>query len=180
MQTSLRVLRTLSLSIWVGSIVFFAFGVAPVAFHVLPTTHQAGLVVGNSLRVLHGLALGCGIICLAAIGWEAFGTAVPKMRRSNFASMLLVMAMLALTAFSQFSILPNMESDRVVVGGDIDRLPLAAPTRADFDRRHHLSERVEGAVLLCGLLALTLTAAQRVERAAAPLVQVALSKEQIT
>ena len=47
MQTFLRALRLLVMVAWVGGLAFFAFVVAPVAFHVLPGAHEAGLVVEN-------------------------------------------------------------------------------------------------------------------------------------
>jgi hypothetical protein len=59
--------------------------------------------------------------------------------------------MLAVTAYSQFRILPAMERDRVLAGGEVEIAPLEDVGRADFERLHVLSERLEGLVLFCGL-----------------------------
>jgi hypothetical protein len=59
--------------------------------------------------------------------------------------------MLAVTAYSQFRILPAMERDRAVAGGEVEKASLENEGRVDFERLHTLSERLEGLVLLCGL-----------------------------
>ena len=64
MQTVLRALRFFAMVAWVGGLIFFAFVVAPVAFHSLPSTHEAGIVVGGALRVLHWIGLIGGALFL--------------------------------------------------------------------------------------------------------------------
>ena len=150
MQTVLRALRLYAMVAWVGGLVFFAFVVAPVAFHSLASTHEAGLVVGGTLRVLHLIGLiGGGVFCAStSLLW--FRAEVPA--RVSFAIQLaLVVVMLAVTAYSQFQILPAMERDRMVAGGEIETASLENAGRVDFERLHGLSERLEGLVLLCGL-----------------------------
>ena len=154
MATLLYLLRILSLALWVGSIAFFAVGVAPVAFHVLPT-HEAGLVVGGSLHVLHAIALWCGGVYLAAALLPLAKNDSPAYAEWHRATLGLLM--LCLTAFSSFSILPRMERDRALAGGAIENAAPSAPARQDFDRLHHMSEQVEGSVLVLGLLTLVLT-----------------------
>jgi uncharacterized membrane protein len=146
----LRALRMLAMVAWVGGIAFFAFVVAPVAFERLANAHEAGLVVGGTLRILHWIGLiGGGVFCLStAILW--LRAEVPA--RAGFAvEMALTIMMLAITAYSQFSILPAMEVDRVQAGGQIEVAAMTNPARQDFERLHSLSERLEGFVLLCGL-----------------------------
>ncbi len=65
--------------------------------------------------------------------------------------MTLTLVMLVVTAYSQFRILPAMEVDRALAGGDVEAASLDESGRMDFDRLHVLSERLEGLVLLCGL-----------------------------
>ena len=60
----LRFLMLLSLVVWIGGLVFFAFVLAPTAFQVLPNTHLAGNVVGRALGKLHWLAIFSGIVFL--------------------------------------------------------------------------------------------------------------------
>jgi hypothetical protein len=70
---------------------------------------------------------------------------------------LLVCVMLGLTFFSQFWIIPRMDTLRASVG-DFATVTLDNPARMQFDALHVWSTRVESAVLLLGLLAIYLTA----------------------
>jgi hypothetical protein len=72
--------------------------------------------------------------------------------RSGFVvELALMLVMLATTAYSQFYILPAMERDRVAAGGEIETAAAATPGRADFERLHGLSEKLEGLIFFCGL-----------------------------
>src|SRR5580693_8505779 len=62
----LRFLMVLSLVVWIGGLIFFAFVLAPTAFQVLPNTHLAGNVVGRALGKLHWIAIIAGIVFLIA------------------------------------------------------------------------------------------------------------------
>lgn len=146
----LRYLMLLSLVVWVGGLIFFAFVLAPTAFQVLPNTHLAGNVVGRALGKLHCLAIISGIVFLiSSLIYSRMneGTAhIFAMRH------VLICVMLALTLFSQFWIIPRMDSLRASVG-DFAAVPLTNPARVQFDALHVWSTRVEGAVLLLGLVA---------------------------
>jgi uncharacterized membrane protein len=157
----LRFLMLLSLVVWIGGLIFFAFVLAPTAFQVLPNTHLAGNVVGRSLGKLHGLAIISGIVFLiTSLLYSRFteGTAHVFAFRH-----LLIMVMLTLTLLSQFWIIPRMDSLRASVG-DFAAVPLDNPARVQFDALHVWSTRVEGAVLVLGLVAVYLTAAVLVKR----------------
>ncbi len=67
-QTFMRALRLFAMVVWVGGLCFFAFVVAPVAFGSLPSAHDAGLVVGGTLRVLHWIGLVGGMRFLPGDG----------------------------------------------------------------------------------------------------------------
>lgn len=150
MQTFLRALRLYAMVAWVGGLAFFAFVVAPVAFGSLPSAHQAGLVVGGTLRVLHWIGLIGGLVFCLATGWLWLSAEVPA--RVGFArEMVLTALMLVVTAYSQFRVLPAMEVDRALAGGEVETAAPEDPGRADFERLHRLSERLEGFVLICGL-----------------------------
>ncbi len=60
----LRFLMLISLVVWIGGLIFFAFVLAPTAFTVLPSTHLAGNVVGRALGKLHWIAIFSGIVFL--------------------------------------------------------------------------------------------------------------------
>lgn len=146
----------LSLIVWIGGLIFFAFVLAPTAFQVLPNTHLAGNVVGRALGKLHWIALAAGALFLVSSMWYsrlANGTAhVFAMRH------VLICLMLGLTLLSQFWIIPRMDALRASVG-DFNSVPLDNPSRVQFDALHVWSTRVEGSVLLLGVVVAYLTAA---------------------
>ena len=151
----LRFLMLLSLVVWIGGLIFFAFVLAPTAFQVLPNTHLAGNLVGRSLNKLHWIAIVSGIIFLISsllYSYLAQGTAHMFAMRH-----ILVCLMLALTLVSQFWIIPRMDTLRAQVG-DFASVPLTDPVRVQFDALHVWSTRLEGAVLLLGLAVVYLTA----------------------
>jgi uncharacterized membrane protein len=150
MATLLRILRLLSIVVWVGGITFFAFVVAPVAFGTLPSAHEAGTVVGDTLRVLHVMGLISGT--LFALCTAMLFKQTPHANRGRYESQILLTAvMLAATAYLQFNVLPSMDRDRAAASGDIDAAPKTSLPRLHFERLHLRSERVEGGILLCGL-----------------------------
>ncbi len=150
MQTLVRALRSYAMVAWVGGLAFFAFVVAPVAFGSLPSGHEAGLVVGGTLRVLHWIGLIGGGVFWVGTGWLWLQAEGPA--RVGFVRQLaLVAVMIVVTAYSQFRILPAMEVDRALAGGVVETASPDNPGRVDFERLHRLSEKLEGFVLLCGL-----------------------------
>ena len=68
--------------------------------------------------------------------------------------------MIALTLYLQQSVLPHMETDRLTLGGDVQQGPRSSPAREHFDRLHALSTRLEGTILLEGLVLLCLAPIQ--------------------
>ena len=152
-MTFLRFLALLSLIVWLGGLIFFAFVLAPTVFSVLPTKHLAGSVVNRSLGMLHWMGIIAAIVFLASSMLLArlSGTRIFGARQT------LICAMLALTLVSQFGIMPKMATLRANMG-EIDSVPQTDPARVQFDALHAWSTRVEGAVLLLGLVAVYLTA----------------------
>jgi hypothetical protein len=149
MKTLFRTLLYLALIVWVGAEIFFPI-VAAITFQTLmPNTHTAGAIVGHLLRILHMMGLVSGMVALALLAaapvWKIYKP------RAVLAPMGLLIAMIGLTLYSQFGIIPAMERDRIAAGGAIDAVDAANPSRADFERLHHRSVNVEGAVLLLGL-----------------------------
>lgn len=156
MKTLIRTLVMLALIVWLGAEIFFPV-VAGVSFTQLaPDTHAAGSIVGALLRILHGIGLVSGLVLIALLilapAWGIFKS------RWALAGMLLVLVMVGLTAYSQYGIIPQMERDRVAVGGVIDAAPKDNPARMDFDALHRRSTQVEEAVILLGLVVVVLVA----------------------
>ena len=163
MKTLLRTLLYLALIVWLGAEIFFPV-VAAITFTVLrPDTHTAGTIVGELLRILHGMGIVSGLVVLALMALApAWGIFKPH---SVLAPMMLVVLMLACTAYSQFGIIPAMERDRASAGGAIDTLDSTNPVTVHFNKLHNRSEHVEEAILLFSLITVVLVARAESSRA---------------
>jgi uncharacterized membrane protein len=141
--------------VWIGGLIFFAFVLAPTAFSVLPTSHLAGNVVGRALGRLHWIAIISAIVFL--ISSLLYSRLTDGAAHVFAARHILLCLMLALTLISQFGIIPRMDALRASLG-EVRSVPIDNPERIRFDALHVWSTRVEGAVLLLGLLLVYLTA----------------------
>jgi hypothetical protein len=160
MRTLFHSLVYLVLGLWLGALVFFGAVLAPIAFSQLPPLfatpaagiHAAGMIVGGTLVRLHWIGLFCGLIFLvvSVVARAHYRTIIPQA--------VLVLVMMLLTAYSQFSIIPRMDTARDSVGGNVDAVAANNPGRQIFDRLHQRSVHVEGLILLCGVGALVATA----------------------
>jgi hypothetical protein len=156
MKTFLRTLILLAIVVWVGGLLFFGTVVAPVAFEsLLPMfpdpavgLQVAGTMVRDSLTHLHHIGLFCGAALLLLYIVERITRAT---RRSIGPPILLTAVMMGLTAYSQFSVIPRMETLRLKAGAAMADPGSTNPARIDFNRLHNLSTSLEGIVLLCGI-----------------------------
>jgi hypothetical protein len=156
MKTLLRTLLYLALIVWLGAEVFFPV-VAAITFTTLqPDTHTAGRIVGELLRILHGMGLVSGMVALALLALVPYWGIYKA--RSVLTPMGLVVLMLAFTVYSQFAIIPAMERDRIAAGGVIDTSDPSNPITVHFNKLHIRSEHVEEAILLLGLAMVVLVA----------------------
>jgi uncharacterized membrane protein len=154
----LRFLMLISLVVWIGGLIFFAFVLAPTAFSipaVLPNTHLAGNVIGRALGKLHWIAIVSGIVYLASS--LLYSRLTDGTAHIFAARHVLICLMLALTLISQFGIMPRMDVLRASLG-DVAAVPTDNPLRGEFDSLHAWSTRIESAVLLMGLVVVYLTA----------------------
>jgi uncharacterized membrane protein len=154
----LRFLMLLSLVVWIGGLIFFAFVLAPTAFNipaVLPNTHLAGNVVGRALGKLHWIAIFSGAVYLiSSLLYSRFTDGTVHIFAARH---VLLCGMLALTLISQFGIIPRMDVLRASLG-EVSAAPIDDPQRVQFDALHVWSTRVESVVLLLGLVTVYLTA----------------------
>src|ERR1700678_134029 len=106
MKTLLRTLLYLALIVWLGAEIFFPI-VAAITFTTLhPDTHTAGTIVGQLLRILHGMGLVSGMVALALLALApAWG--IYKPRNVLFPTAFVVL-MIVLTLYAQFGIIPAM------------------------------------------------------------------------
>jgi hypothetical protein len=156
MKTFLRTLILVALVVWVGGLLFFGAVVAPVAFEsLLPMfpdpavgLNVAGTMVRDTLTHLHDIGLFCGAILLLLFIVERVTHAT---RRSIGPPILLTAVMMGLTAYSEFSVIPRMETLRLQAGAAMADPASTNPARLDFNRLHNVSTSLEGIVLLCGI-----------------------------
>lgn len=163
MKTLLRTLLYLALIVWLGAEIFFPV-VAAITFTVLrPDTHMAGTIVGELLRILHGMGFVSGLVVLALLAlapaWGIYKS------HTVLALMVLVVLMLACTAYSQFGIIRAMERDRAAAGGAIDTADPSSPITTHFNELHNRSEHVEEAILFLGIATVVLVARAETSRA---------------
>jgi len=156
LRTLLRTLLYLALIVWLGAEIFFPV-VAAITFTSLrPDTHTAGVIVGQLLRILHGMGLVSGMVALALLAlapaWNIYKP------RIVLVPMGLLVLMIFLTIFSQFAIIPAMERDRNAAGGAIDTVDTASPITVDFNKLHNRSEFFEEVILLLGVATVVLVA----------------------
>lgn len=156
MRILLRSLLYLALIVWLGAEIFFPV-VAAITFQTLrPDTHTAGTIVGQLLRILHGMGIISALVVLALLALApAFGLYKPN---AVLAPMILVVLMLALVVYSQFGITPAMERDRIAAGGAIDTSDQSNQITAHFNKLHNRSERIEGTIMLLGVVTVVLIA----------------------
>lgn len=158
MQTFLRSIEFLTLSLWLGSDAFLSFVVAPGAFTLLGNRDAAGMLVGFSLARLHFAGIFLGLIFLLA----------RLARTRDFASFttaaaLAVVLMVVLTAVSQFTVSNRMENlKRQMVS--VQNTPENNPMRVEFNRLHHVSVAYETAVLVLGFAGMILLVRESLPR----------------
>jgi hypothetical protein len=156
----------LSLIVWIGGIIFFAFVLAPTLFGVLPTTKLAGDVVNATLTKLHWMGLAAGVIfliCSLLYNWQK------HVQLRLFAlSHVFVLVMVVFTMVSQFGITPRMRRVREQLESTqrpdyVPYVPGSVPSlitlySGQFNQLHAWSTRLESGVLLLGLGVVVLTA----------------------
>ncbi|MEK6407820.1 MAG: DUF4149 domain-containing protein [Acidobacteriota bacterium] len=154
-QQIVAFIEVLLIGVWLGSMIFFSFAVAPSAFAVLPTREMAGVMVTSTIGKIEllGLIIGPLLILIKALGLRA--------RRLSGASKtlegVLVLVMIAAAALSRFWISPSMVSLRAQMGGHIDDLPATDPLRLQFNDLHQYSVALMGTAMFAGVVILFLT-----------------------
>ncbi len=152
----------LLLSVWLGSMIFFSFAVAPSAFAVLPTRELAGVMVTSAIGKVEvlGLVIGPLLILIQAASWRARHSS--KFDRGL--RIILILIMIAAAALSRFWISPQMVSLRAAMGGHIDDVPASDPLRVQFNDLHQYSVALMATALITGLVLLFLTVRSWLQR----------------
>ena len=153
MRSLARFVMQMSLVVWIGGIIYFAFVVAPALFTILPSRELAGAMVTRTLGELHWIGIVAGVVFLIA-GLIGSSLAIDRRRRSTMPSVLVVL-MLLLTAASQVGVTPRMATLHAEMGA-IDGVAATDARRGEFDRLHRWSTSLESGVLLLGIAAVAL------------------------
>jgi hypothetical protein len=154
MSTFLKTLEILCLGIWLGMICLLSFVVAPGSFSLMPNQDLAGEIVRFTLSRLHLIGIALGVVYLVAHFWR--GNSAEQFLRIV---VVLVFAMVLLTAISQFYVGAHMAQLRREMGS-IANTSQTSPLRQEFDQYHKFSVWLESAVLLLGIGAMYLTVRQ--------------------
>jgi uncharacterized membrane protein len=149
-----------TLAVWIGSIVFFSFAVAPTVFKTLKPEDAAALI-----RKIFSKYYFIGIVC-AAIGIVCVGLLLADRafgRWPAILSLLLLAGMGATDFWLRQAVMPHMNDlrDRRAVvassGGEPD-----AVLEQEWKALHRLSVQMNVAVLLCALVLVFLVVYARV------------------
>ncbi len=154
MSQAIKLVYVLVLAVWIGSIVFFSFAVAPSVFRTLSPEDA-----GKLIRKIFSKYYLVGIVC-AAVGIVCVGILVADSRLDKWPailSLLLLAAMGATDLWMRQSVSPQMNDlrDRIVVISATGQQP-DPELEKEWKSLHRLSVQLNAAVLLCGVVLLFL------------------------
>lgn len=147
--------ETLLLSVWIGSMVFFSFAVAPSAFAVFPDQRElAGRVVTSTIGKVEtlGLVIGSLLVLMSIATWRIKQSS----RTANALRLALLLVMIAAAALSKFWVSVKLVGLRASMGV-IDAVAATDPRRVEFNSLHQYSVALMSVALLAGLVVLFLT-----------------------
>lgn len=130
-------IEVLLLGVWLGSMMFFSFAVAPSAFAVLPTREMAGMMVTSTIGKIEvlGLVIGTLLILMHVASWRSRQLS----RAIKTLQAVLLFLMIASAGLSRFWISPAMVSLRAQMGGHIDDVAVTDPVRIQVNDLHQYS-----------------------------------------
>ena len=142
-------IELLLIALWLGAAVFFAVGVAPTAFSVLPNTTLAGNVVNRTLTIINfsGLVIGLFLLLLSFVPRGEARSVWIWIQR-----VVLVVFTLACGA-GQAIIGLYMEYLRGLTDQPLGQLPAGNPIRVQFDMWHRYSVWILMAGMVAALIA---------------------------
>jgi uncharacterized membrane protein len=142
-------LYVMTLAVWIGSIVFFSFAVAPTVFHTLKPEDAATLI----RRIFSKYYL-IGIAC-AAVGIMCVGLLLADRsfaRWPAILTLLLLAGMGGTDLWLRQGVMPHMNALRERrATAESSGKPPDEELETDWKALHRLSVRLNAVVLLCGL-----------------------------
>lgn len=146
-------LHLVALGVWLGSIVFFSFAVAPQVFSALPRA-DAGRVVSAIFPIYYYVGYGCGFVALLT-ALLLRGTASTATRIWTI-SATVAGVMLAVTLYAGLVVQPRAHALRAAMQDTAE----VSSSKAEFDHLHRRAVQLNASVLI-GVLALTALTASR-------------------
>ena len=135
MRRTLLILLASGVGAWLGVMVFLSFVVAPTAFAVLESRHQAGDLVAATLNVLYLSTYILGpLLVLVSIAVRPLGRRLLWGLRT-----ILLILMTASTLISREIIGTKLFSLRRAMGAAIQSIPPGDPLRLQFQQWHQFS-----------------------------------------
>jgi uncharacterized membrane protein len=138
----------LSLVAWIGSIIFFSFFAAPVIFKTLER-EKAGEVVGIIFPRYYLIGYISGVIALVIL--------LITSQSFTDIKLILILIMLSCSVFAGQIVGPKARNLKPMIKSEEDSEKLEE-LKAQFGKLHSLSVKLNGAVLLLGLVLLGYTA----------------------
>jgi len=150
----------ITLIVWIGSVVFFSFVVAPTVFKTLKP-EDAGMLIRRIFSKYYLVGIICAVVGIVCVGLSLADGAFGKW--PGVLSLLLLAGMGTTDFWLRQTVMPHMNDLRdqraaVVASG---REPEPAQ-EAEWKSLHRLSVQLNGAVLLCGLALVFLVVYARV------------------
>jgi uncharacterized membrane protein len=153
-------LYVLTLAVWIGSIVFFSSAVAPTVFKTLKPEDAATLI----RRIFSKYCL-IGIVC-AAVGIVCVGLLLADRSFAKWPAiltLLLLAGMGGTDLWLRQGVMPHMNALRERrAAAESSGKPLDEELETEWKALHRLSVRMNGVVLVCGLVLVFLIVYSRV------------------
>lgn len=121
--------------VWLGATVFLSFAVAPAAFAILESRHQAGDLVARTLNILYlsGYILGPALVFVSVVTRPLARPLLWRIRT------ILLILMTASTVVSREFVGPKLLGLRLAMGTMIEQAPAGDPLRLLFQQWHQVS-----------------------------------------
>jgi uncharacterized membrane protein len=160
MTQGVKWLYVLTLAVWIGSIVFFSFAVAPTVFKTLKPEDAAALIrrIFSKYYLVGIVCASVGIVCIGLmLADHSFG------KWPAILSLLLLAGMGATDVWLRQGVMPHMNDlrDRRAAVESLGK-PLDEELDKQWKALHRLSVQMNGVVLLCGLVLIFLMVYARV------------------
>ena len=160
MTQGVKWLYLLTLAVWIGSIVFFSFAVAPTVFKTLKPEDAAALI-RRIFSKYYLIGIICAALSIVCLGLLLFDRAFSKW--PAILSLLLVAGMGATDFWLRQAVMPHMNElrDRRAMFESSGKAPDEMLDR-EWKGLHRLSVQLNVVVLLCGMVLIFLVVYARV------------------